>query len=356
MSDTYPYNDDFLVTPEDQEQAKREYPAIAFAFIFPELVALAIETDSVAQKAKKEVWRRGFLSVLMVVCSLLVASVSPLYSEFHPWSQVVAITAAIIGIIGGILAFLNRQTSWLEHRLVTESLRQFHFRLIVQLSPEILRAVESGDLKEFEDKRQLALATFKQDYVKRKSGSLRAIIDDPEPPAGGEIETFPEASIFESENGKSLLDAYRQFRILRQRQFADHKLTKKGTFFSKFPRDQADRLSLIGILLVAFLFVVHIGSALFVTLSQEALDRWFQYGAIWIALIALALRAVEEGLKPRAEIERYRHYQAATRRILEEFDKGDIKGKLQAVRNLERVAYDELAIFLRSHEDSGFVM
>jgi hypothetical protein len=72
--------------------------------------------------------------------------------------------------------------------------------------------------------------------------------------------------------------------------------------------------------------------------------------------LALALRAIEEGLKPKAEIERYRHYQAVTRRALEEFDKGDTRSKLEAVKTLERAAYDELTIFLKAHEEAGFKM
>jgi hypothetical protein len=82
----------------------------------------------------------------------------------------------------------------------------------------------------------------------------------------------------------------------------------------------------------------------------------FLWGGLCIALFALALRAVEEGLKPKAEIERYRHYQSAARRALEEFDKGDTRSKLEAAKSLERAAYDEMAIFLKSYEEAGFKM
>ena len=266
------------------------------------------------------------------------------------------ILSAFVGIAGGLLGVLNRGQEWLKHRLITESLRQFHFRLIIQLAPDILDAAMSNDTRHFENKRASALAAFEQDVVRRKVSVLHVMIDEPEAPIGMRINPRPDPEVFTRQHGDVLLRAYRHLRILRQRQYADHKLTTERTLFSAFPRTQAFNLSAIGLLCVALLLAIHIGSALIVTLVGEEISAWLHLAAVWIAIIALAFRAIEEGLKPRAETERYRHYQAATRRILERFDVADVAGKLQAAEDLEQAAFDEMVIFLRSSAEARFVM
>ena len=353
---SYPYNDDLLTSINDQNQATMEYGSVAFALIFPELIQLVQEADVVANKEKLHLRKRGLFSIALVTLALLAASAAPLYYQLPRWSGAFAIGAAVVGIAGGLLGFFSRQDKWLEYRLVTESLRQFHFRTIIQMSPDILAAATSGNDTDFKRKRSIALTAFQKDIVDRKGGVLQAIVDEPDPPFDGRIDPIPSPSAFAGPHGEVLLKAYRNLRILRQRQFADHKLSVGKGLFPAFPRAQAARLGAIALSLVALLFAMHVGSALLATLSTEGLNEWFHFGAIWIALLALALRAIEEGLRPRAEVERYRHYQATTRRILERFDTADIAGKLAAAQALEMAAFDEMAIFLRSNHEARFVI
>ena len=78
---------------------------------------------------------------------------------------------------------------------------------------------------------------------------------------------------------------------------------------------------------------------------------------IWLALAALATRAVQEGLQPEREIERYQQYGSAVRAILERYDEASSQGsKLEIMREMERLAFDEMRDFLITNERSRFVM
>ncbi|HEY1631408.1 MAG TPA: hypothetical protein VGF56_08830 [Rhizomicrobium sp.] len=360
MDDGYPYNDDLLRTPGDQERARAEYGPIAFALHFPAMLERFEAADNIANNAKQYVRRMGLRSVAAVTLALLVASAAPLYRNYH-WSDAVVFAAALLGIGGGLVGLGLRSAAhkakWLENRLVTERLRHLHFRLLIVLAPAILDAAESGDWTHFEANRAAALGAFEQDVIKRKESELEAIIEACADPPPANLDENIKPACFDKPNGALLLKAYRNLRIVRQLQFADYKLLKKGGLFSPFARTQASVLSVVGYICIFLLLALHISFAFLSTLgvSAESLEL-LDVVAIWTAFIALALRTIEEGLKPRAEVERYRHYQATVKRILEQFDRSDLDGKLSAAVALEHASFDEMAIFLRSNSEARFTM
>jgi hypothetical protein len=360
MVDDYPYNDESLLTPDSPGQVPTEYEPIAFALTFPALWRKLLEADERAKRAKRRTRMLGFAAVAMVTAALLAASAAPLYHDFHPWSDVAVAVAALLGVIGGALGLGLRsdkhKMEWLEQRLVSESLRQLNFRLLIILAPDILAAAASGDPKRFESKRAAALARFEADLVRRRKGVLERLIEKPGEAAQFPLGPLPDPEIFSSPCGELLLKAYREFRILRQCQYADHKLTTDGGLLSNFPRAQAGRLAAVGFACVLLLLLLHLLSAALVTWGAMDLLASLHYPAIWIALVALALRTVEDGLKPREEIDRYRHYQAVTWAILARFDASDVHGKLVAADALEQAAFNEMVVFLRSRREARFVM
>jgi hypothetical protein len=69
---------------------------------------------------------------------------------------------------------------------------------------------------------------------------------------------------------------------------------------------------------------------------------------IWLALAASATRAFEQGLQPEREIERYQQYRSGIRAILERYDEASSqKSKITIIREMERLAFDEIAISFR---------
>lgn len=78
---------------------------------------------------------------------------------------------------------------------------------------------------------------------------------------------------------------------------------------------------------------------------------------IWIALAALAVRALEQGLRPEREVERYQQYRSAVRAILDRFDDSESQAeKIQIMEEMERLCFDELRNFLITNERARFVL
>jgi hypothetical protein len=109
------------------------------------------------------------------------------------------------------------------------------------------------------------------------------------------------------------------------------------------------------------LFVTHVVIAVGVALNAAVVAflvlNLLNVGIIWIATLALAARAFEQGLQPEREIERYQQYRSSIQAILQRFD--DARTQAQQVRvrrQIEQLAFDEMRNFLLTHERSHFVM
>ena len=84
---------------------------------------------------------------------------------------------------------------------------------------------------------------------------------------------------------------------------------------------------------------------------------WTQRHPIWSAIIALAARTIEEGFQPETEVERLRQYRLSLRRIYERFSGADDpEEKLEAMTDLEKLAFEEMILFLRGNYEAQYVM
>jgi hypothetical protein len=73
--------------------------------------------------------------------------------------------------------------------------------------------------------------------------------------------------------------------------------------------------------------------------------------------MGLVVRAFEQGLQPEREIERYQQYRSAVQSVLERFEKAEtVVEKLNSMRQMERVAFDEMRNFLLTSDRSSFVV
>jgi hypothetical protein len=127
------------------------------------------------------------------------------------------------------------------------------------------------------------------------------------------------------------------------------------------PWRQAQILSQISLIAIALLCVIHVGVLWDAFLTGSV---WVVFASnsiyvvtIWIALAALAVRAVEQGLQPEREVERYQQYRSALRAILDRFDRAATQGeKIQIMEEMERLSFDELRNFLITNERAKFVI
>jgi hypothetical protein len=166
--------------------------------------------------------------------------------------------------------------------------------------------------------------------------------------------------VAESEQLEPLFKAYRELRIMHQIGYANYKLQNDGRLFSGAPRTQASVLSISGLIAIILLCAIHVFVLLGAVIGEAAWTHfaaWVSVVAIWIALIALAMRAVEEGLQPEREIERYQQYRSALRAILERFDLAQSQAaKVRVMQEMERLSFDEMRNFLITNDRARFVM
>ena len=132
--------------------------------------------------------------------------------------------------------------------------------------------------------------------------------------------------------------------------YADHMLRRDHRLFSTAPRDQAEVLSTLGFLCVALLCAIHVGVILLVLFSPST---WSVVGAaassiaILLALSGLAVRALEQGLQPEREVERYRQYRSALHAVRDRYDQAASQSeKIGYMREMERLSFDEMRNFL----------
>jgi len=165
----------------------------------------------------------------------------------------------------------------------------------------------------------------------------------------------------ESKDLEPLFDAYRELRILHQLGYANYKLHDDHRVFSAMPRRQLTILSQAVFAWIVLLVVMHGGVLAGAIFPGSVFEAFHSPNAvvviIWLALAALATRAIEQGLQPEREIERYQQYRSGIRAILERYDEASSqKSKIEIMREMERLAFDEMRNFLVTNERSRFVM
>jgi hypothetical protein len=289
------------------------------------------------------------------------------------------VLSVAIGAFG--VLFGSRKREWLHNRFMGERVRQFHFQSFVALLPEIVASLDRHGEKaataktEFESGRRILFLQFKNEFERHLDGQFASVIGP-----YGEAEWWLHKSerTFASANYQQELEplftAYRDLRIKHQLGYANFKLQSDHKIFSAMPVRQAEVLENISKAGIAWLLLIHV-SVLAIVLSTFAvlvlgmplvsaigdaaslISIVFSVAIIVIAVVALSARAFQQGLQPEREIERYQQYRSAVQSILEQFDEADTPNqKVRVMRQMERVAFDEMRNFVRTHDRSSFAM
>ena len=380
--------------PDEVEQAKTETafenydlkaeapearkPTVRFAFEFPALLELFLPADVTAMAARRASRVAGFMAVALVLVALLMASLGPLLSSGHTptadhapahaesglsFHVLLGLIAAALSLLGTILGIAGMRRSasrrkWLHARLITETLRLYHFHHIAARLPEIVAI--NGD----EEK--------KKAYLEGRSAALdrlkARVLNDPETELGRIIARKDETA-FEMitpmmpaegvEIPKVASDAFDVWRVLRvdwQAAYCEAKLEHrhKGRITI---RQMEEIFTMIGWLCVGAIILIHIAYfAGAIAQTKEQLPL-LEAAVIWTALIALAGRAFEDGYRAQAEIERYEQYRANVRVAQERFHAAStFAAKLETMRSFERTSLEEMRVFLRTHAHARFLL
>ncbi len=206
----------------------------------------------------------------------------------RPWAS-----RAPAGAFGVLFAKTKRE--WLEGRLLTERMRQFHFQTFVALMPDILDASRSRDWDAFTAKRGTLLDKFKKEVIGRKSSLFTAIVEGDEqdvwliqpadlPRIGGrprspDIQGLPVFQDRAADPVHGLQIEQRTQAVLRR---------CRGPVRQSGVGGDALRRGLV---------TLHILIALGAGFRATEYLYAFHLAAIWFAILALSIRTLEEGLR-----------------------------------------------------------
>jgi hypothetical protein len=341
-------------------------PSVRFAFEFPELLQQFESADNAADRARDSTRTQGKLGIALVLLALLYASASPLLHEVdHQILVVAGVAAAVLGIVGTALGLSGLRHSaqralWLRARLKTETLRLFHFHYIAARLPEIeaASASEAGKQAYIGARRralEVVLATDLQDLEQ----PLAAIVaNEPSVPFRN-VPPLP-ASGAVSAIAADIFAAWGELRLDWQANYCKAKLAWSSTGSQLSPRHRERAFATLAWACLALIVLFHLlmlGGPLVSEARLHILSPWIETGIIWTALIALAARALEDGLQPQREVERYEQYRAAVTVARSRFDAAaDMQTRLEVMRAFERTSLEEMRVFLRTHAGARYVL
>jgi hypothetical protein len=386
--DKHIFNDDLLGNAGDRTAVHELYPAIEHVLYHQELIHYFKKYNDQADISKKtsRTWGKWAIALGATAIALAAIEIVVELTAASPWPLFIGAVAAVCGVssvaIGafGVL-FGSKKREWLHNRFMGERIRQFHFQFLIARLPDIIASLGGNGDKadqakaEFESVRHKLFLQFKNQFERNVDGQFTSLLG----PYGeadwwlhNSEQTFSPAS--HQQELEPLFATYRHLRIKHQLGFANFKLQSDHRIFSAMPMRQAEILENISKAGIACLLLIHVSVLVIILFTfgilvlrlplvhsigdaASLISIVFSVAIIAIAVAALSARAVQQGLQPEREIERYQQYRSAVQSVLEQFDQADTPSqKIRVMRQMERVAFDEMRNFIRTHDRSSFAI
>jgi hypothetical protein len=318
--------------------------------------------DDQANSLKSSSRRFGYLAVGLGAFSLLAASIAPLIEGPHEvWLSRLAAVAGTASIVIGLFGLLHAgaKRKWLELRYQTERLRQFHFQSAIAFLPELLTQLTDPTSTAFVSQRDRWFERFCKLHLDDAAAErLSAILrEDNEEP--WMFDDLPVSAPADSEAFREFEHTYRHYRLAAQIDYCDKNLNVRNqTLIPRTPAEAALRFGAVAIFCILTATALHVVTAGFSdSIIPEAIKRWLNVAVLWFAVGVLAVRALEEGLRPQREVERYRQYRSALRAVESRMNAAVTPAeKIAAMKQLELVSFEEMVNFLKDSDQSRFVM
>jgi hypothetical protein len=367
-SDDHKFNDDLLLQEEDRKLASIKYPTIFHVLDHPELRQLFSKYDTPANRAKRIGLIAGLLAIGFGFGALGIAALELIF--VHPAGVALAVISGLCGVLSFLIGsvgvlFAGRKRNWLRCRLMGEQIRQFHFQMMVFRLPEILASLkDDAGRASFLSERNVWFESFKAHLIGKLDSTLAAMLREEnsiDPWLHDCARRGEPTRMQESKDLSPIFDAYRELRIIHQLDYANYKLQDDYRIISAMPRRQLAVISAIVLALIVLLVMMHVGILVGTLLPSSMFAAFHSSDAavviIWLALTALAIRAIEQGVQPEREIERYQQYRSGVRAMLDRYDNAMFQNaKIEIMREMERLAFEEMRNFLITNERSRFVM
>jgi hypothetical protein len=361
------FNDDLLMNDADLAYARSQFSSIIHVLDHPRLREKFAQYENQANEARERVRSFGFVAIFCATIALVAIATRPAWPH-APWTRWPALLIEVIGLLSAIIAvggpWLGAwKHRWLESRLMTERLRQWHFQLLVRRGQQVEASCQSPEAaRKFIELRDLWFEKFLKEHEGKLDAQLESFAKQHDQPA---IWLHDMATPYANNDTRldQVFAVYRQLRFEHQYRYAVYKLrTSTDLPFFKFLRwpEVLQRNALSGIssacfacAIVCSLILVYghaFGLSDVIVVKVGAL-------ALTVALIGAALRAIEEGLGLDREIERYCDYRGRTFQLRERFDNTvDRQTRLHLMEELEIASVDEMKRFLGSHYNASFTL
>lgn len=363
----YRFNDDILTTPSDQLFVRSTYPKFAFAFDFQPIRDLFVPLNDASNLAKRRGRAAGIFAIAIGVLGWFIACAEPGYSSV-PLSvkralllcaALFSLASVVVGVRG--LLYSSAKLNWLKGRFLTERLRQFHFQNLVLRLPALVDAsADDARQRSFTADSVRFLRELQQRMISahRDAEFDRIVKGDDDDPNWLLHTPGSDAVGALGEDADEFFRAYRELRIRHQISYAWHQLRDPVSLLD-FPIRRQERVfGLITLAGTGVLFFMNAFQAFSLALGiPVTFHPWDLIGAMWIAIVALAIRTAEEGLQSQREVERYENYRTVCQQIQDRFDGAkSASEKFEAMLALERASYEEMRLFLRTNLAARFVL
>lgn len=374
MADKYEFaEDDDVDQDEDTDDAtafdnydlRAKHPlaetdeAVHYVFDFPELLQSFRDHDEDAGRARNLNRRVGWCAIGLVWSALMIGAfdlIHPSSDDISFWLHMAILALSVLGTgfgVSGLFKWSWRR-QWLRNRLWTEMLRLFHFHYIAANLDKILTAKTEEDRQAYRDHRHRAFETFKTKVLENPEAEIGRIIE-----RRGETDlskVVPLRDVSGDPNPDVTATFFTVWQALRfkwQLGYANAKLNEDSVKIN--PRGLVQRFSNLGWVCLILILILHMLH--FVELPDCIPKDLPALLIVWLAITALAGRALEEGRQPNREVERYEGYRASIRAARSRFRRvPNLRAKLGVAISFERTSMEEMRVFIRTHAEAKFLL
>lgn len=354
-------NDDLLISQYQRDLLESLFPGSVAVFDFPELRALFEGFDKSADANRKRRQRNGFRAILVAGIGAALAALLPIVDLLGgEISRSLFALAAILTLVGFGWAMLlilvdKHKEAWLEHRLLTERLRQFYFQQL--LSDHCLAARALADptaLCAWKNKRAHALTLFEAWLNRPRSSELLAVINDVNLHAAWLDESWTRYPALEQ--GVALGDYFAILRMQRvgvQRNYVREKLA--AGVASPVSRLKAAQVT-SWVLTLTTISLTSVSAILLFdgTTTKSPLFAVLASSIALVGVLATLVRVLAEGLQLRPDCDRYHWYCDAISEVEARLNNPDPTVRMVALQEFERTSYRELRDFVKTHAEARF--
>jgi len=357
------FNDDLLANAGDAQKARKLFPKVIHVLEDPQVIDLFRQIDKRANQAKRK-WRGwGILVIMSGTLALIGASVAPLLDN-ESVARAVAAAAALSGLLSivmgaGSLFLTDTKEQWLHGRFEGERLRQFHFQAFVRRFPDIIAVLTNKDtMTDFVKKRDHWLEQFKLSVCSGRAAAFENTVGDATESEIWLLDASSESCAAEPSDPvvDQFFNSYRWLRIEHQLRYANYKIGEGEKLSVRTLSTILRNATLIGLAGLVVLHLVLLKDFISHPFSYVP-PLWIHSAIILIAVAALAVSALNEGLRPDRELDRYQTYRLQVRSVRDRFQRATTSAeKLSIMAEMERTAFYEMRSFLRTHLEAKFSM